>query len=312
MSFRLFIYYSAVGGAWAAFFGWLFGRIPLHMSGVLRSGLKGLLLGLAVALVLALLDALWNYSIYKVFEIVPRVVVAAVIGSTGGLLCGVVGQALINWIGEGVAAAIIQIMGWTVAGLLIGTSLGLYDLLLGLLRQQSIRGSLRKFINGALGGTLGGLLGSSLLVALAWALFRNKAEPWSPGAIGFVTLGACVGLLIGLSQVLLKEAWLRVESGFRPGRELILAKPELTIGRAENCDVGLFGDNSVERLHARIYVEGERYYLMDNGTPSGTYLNDVKIAGPTPLSNGDRIRVGRNVLFFGERARSEDKVPRLR
>src|SRR5437588_8363839 len=151
MSFRLFIYYSAVGGAWAAFFGWLFGRVPLPVPGVLRSGIKGLCLGLAVALVLALLDALWNHSIYKVFEIVPRVLVAAFVGSTGGLLSGVIGQALINWIGAGVGAAIVQIMGWTIAGFLIGTSLGLYDLTLGLIRQQSIRGALRKFINGTLG-----------------------------------------------------------------------------------------------------------------------------------------------------------------
>src|SRR5439155_14227193 len=142
------------------------------------------------------------------------------------------------------------------------------------------RGAVRKLINGALGGTLGGQLGSCLLVVVASALFRNKAEPWLPSALGFVTLGACVGLLIGLSQVLLKEAWVRVESGFRPGRELILTKPELTIGRAENCDIGLFGDNTVERAHARIYAQGDRYYLADGGTAEGTYLNNERITGP--------------------------------
>ena len=61
--------------------------------------------------------------------------------------------------------------------------------------------------------------------------------------------------MIGLAQVVLKEAWLRVEQGFRPGRELMLVKEETAIGRAEGCDLGLFGDNGVERKHARILLQ---------------------------------------------------------
>jgi pSer/pThr/pTyr-binding forkhead associated (FHA) protein len=101
--------------------------------------------------------------------------------------------------------------------------------------------------------------------------------------------------------VLLKEAWLRVEAGFRPGRELIIGKAEWTIGRAEACDLGLFGDNTVERQHARILLQGDRYYVVDNNTPAGTYLNEQRISGPAPLRAGDRIRVGKHVLMFGER-----------
>ena len=78
---------------------------------------------------------------------------------------------------------------------------------------------------------------------------------WTPSAAGFVALGLCIGLLIGAAQVILKEAWVKVEEGFRPGRELIVSKGEIVIGRAESCDVGLFGDNAVERTHARIYGE---------------------------------------------------------
>ena len=32
------------------------------------------------------------------------------------------------------------------------------------------------------------------------------------------------------------------------GREIMLTKDETTIGRAESCDIGLFGDNAIERL----------------------------------------------------------------
>jgi hypothetical protein len=69
------------------------------------------------------------------------------------------------------------------------------------------------------GGTVGGLLGGILSVVLrgVWTgIFSNKPSEllWSPSAMGFVALGMCIGLLIGLAQVILKEAWVRIEAGF--------------------------------------------------------------------------------------------------
>ena len=107
--------------------------------------------------------------------------------------------------------------------------------------------------------------------------------------------------MIGAAQVILKEAWVKVEAGFRPGRELIVAKAEIVIGRAESCDIGLFGDNAVERTHARILRRDDRYVLVDADTPGGTYLNGQRITEPSPLRSGDEIRVGRNLLRFRER-----------
>jgi pSer/pThr/pTyr-binding forkhead associated (FHA) protein len=118
-----------------------------------------------------------------------------------------------------------------------------------------------------------------------------------------VVLGVCIGLFVGLAQVILKEAWVRVEAGFRPGRELILAKDEVTIGRAETCDIGLFGDASIERLHARILQQGHRYLLADTGSAAGTFVNEQRITEPTPLRSGDSIRVGKSVMRFRERQR---------
>jgi pSer/pThr/pTyr-binding forkhead associated (FHA) protein len=119
--------------------------------------------------------------------------------------------------------------------------------------------------------------------------------------MGFVALGMCIGLLIGLAQIILKEAWIKVESGRRAGKEMILSKEKTTIGRAESCDIGLFGDNAIERLHAYILLSGNRYFLEDAKTPAGTYLNDEPVAGRMPLRSGDRIRVGNSVLCFRER-----------
>jgi pSer/pThr/pTyr-binding forkhead associated (FHA) protein len=116
-----------------------------------------------------------------------------------------------------------------------------------------------------------------------------------------VALGACIGLLVGLAQVLLKEAWIRVEAGFRPGRELILGKEKTSIGRAEGSDIPLFGDNAVEKLHAHIVRSAGRFFLEEAGPTQGTYVNGHRIAGRCLLASGDLIRIGKSVLRFSER-----------
>src|SRR6185503_4186682 len=104
---------------------------------------------------------------------------------------------------------------------------------------------------------------SLVFLLLMPVIFPGK-EPTSllsRTAWGFVVLGLCIGLLIGLAQVILKEAWIRVEKGRRAGREMILSKEKTTIGRAEACDLGLFGDNQIEKFHAVIVQMGNRYFL---------------------------------------------------
>lgn len=302
MSFRLFIYYCALCGGSGAFLGWMLGR-PIHLSnGILTQGLKGMFLGLSVALALALVDALWIFSRRRFFSIGVRVVTAVVVGTMGGLLGGMVSQALYGW----KEFPVFLVLGWTITGCLIGVSLGVFDLLSTLLRGQDPGAALRKILKGVLGGTLGGIVGGilSLLLLSGWTRLLGgnpqiESRLWSPSAWGFVALGVCIGLLIGLAQVILKEAWLKVEAGFRTGREIILAKPEITVGRAESCDIGLFGDPQIQKLHARIRQEKNYYVLIDEGT--GTYVNDDLIHGSRVLRSGDAIRMGKCVLRFSER-----------
>jgi hypothetical protein len=302
MSFRLFIYYCALCGGGGALAGWGLGRWLSPGQGLLAQGLKGLWLGVVLAFSLSLLDALWNFPLRAVFSILARVLTSVLVGGAAGLLGGLLGQALYALAPWGA----FLVLGYTLVGLLIGLSVGVFDLLLGLALNRDASGALRKVVNGLLGGTVGGVLGGavSLFLRAYWAgLFLDKPtdQLWSPSAAAFVALGACIGLMIGLAQVILKQAWLRVESGFRAGRELILARPAITIGRAEGCDVGLFGDPAVDRLHATIERHGSTYVLCDNGSAAGTYVNDERLARPRILCSGDAIRVGRSVLRFGER-----------
>jgi FHA domain len=302
MSFRRFVYWCALCGGWAALAGWAVGRRLAGDDPLGGAGIKGLCLGTLIALGLGVVDAVWVYSLRQVRQAAPRVLACVAVGSVGGLSGGVVGQLLY----ERHNLAVLLVLGWALTGLMVGVAVGAFDFVRFWVREEDVRGAVRKVLRGILGGLVGGLLGGFLYCGLrgAWGgVFPDRADLWSPSATGFVALGLCIGLAIGVAQVVLKQAWLRVEAGFRRGREMPLDRPELTIGRAESCDLGLFGDPTVERLHARIVRQGGRYLLADAGTAGGTYVNDVRVLQPVPLRSGDLIRLGNALVRFRERER---------
>jgi MFS family permease len=274
-----------------------------------------------VAAALSLVDALWVFSPRQFFSIALRVGTAVFIGTLGGLFGGLVGAVLFDLVQPGTESvrlqALFRLLGWfaflfawTITGTLIGASVGTFDVLSNVLRGKDIQSAVRKTIKGVVGGAIGGAIGGALSLVLGgtWgALFAGKPPDrlWSPSATGFIMLGGCIGLLIGLAQIILKEAWIRVEQGFRRGREMLLQKGEITLGRAESCDIGLFGDPLVDKLHARILRQGDQYVVIDAGSMAGTFVNDQRIVGPTPLRDGDTIRLGKCVLRFGERAKRQ-------
>jgi hypothetical protein len=265
-------------------------------------------LGLLVAFALGLVDALWNHSVHSFGEVGVPAVVAGLVGCLGGLVGALVGQSLVNLARfEGtfgmVVVNVVKMFGWTITGLAIGASVGIYDFIARLARQEPTAGAWRKVKHGLIGGALGGLVGSLLYVVLQGGLGAafGRDRLRSPSAFGFVALGLLIGLMIGLAQIILKEAWVRIETGRRAGREMMLSKAETTIGRAESCDIGLFGDQGIDRLHARILLKDNRYLLADAGSAGGTFLNDQAVTQPARMHTGDTIRVGASVLRFGER-----------
>jgi hypothetical protein len=304
MSFRWFVYFSALCGAWAALMGWGLGRVVAPPSPLLEAGVMGMILGLLVALALGLVDAVWNLPGGQYSQMALRVGACLLVGCVGGLVGGLVGQALFDLTQN----KFFRVFGWTITGLLIGLSIGLFEFVAALQQKRPSGGPRAKLLKGLAGGGVGGLAGGLLSLWLGDAFmglekFHDKSRDlfWSPSAIGFVALGLCIGLMIGLSQVLFREAWIRVQSGFRAGRELLLTKDETVIGRAEGSDIALFGDNGVEKRHARIVRRGDCYVLEHLGGASATFVNNAPVAGATALKSGDLIRVGRSVLSFGER-----------
>src|SRR5215467_8796415 len=128
MSFRLFIYYCAICGGWAALAGWALGRQLAPSGGVEESAIKGLFLGLAVALGVGLVDALSVASLRRPRELLLRVLVAVVVGCVGGWLGGRAGQQFHSQMTNATAQSAALVAGWTITGMLIGAAVSTFDL----------------------------------------------------------------------------------------------------------------------------------------------------------------------------------------
>ena len=297
MSFRLFIYYCALCGGWAAFLTWGLMRVIAQANppqnvvfqATLIAGILGSLVAAAIGFVDAALNATGTQRLV-------RVLVCSFLGLFGGAFGGCVGQVLNS------NFSVPIVVGWMLAGVLIGAGIGAFDIIRAIKAGESPMSGVKKSLNGVYGGLLGGLLGGlpfSLLIS-------STALPRSGQLIGLVLLGASIGLMIGLAQVFLKEAWIKVEEGFRAGREIMLTKEETTIGRAETCDLGLFADNAIEKLHASITQKNNRYLLAHVGEGGETLLNDRPVGDkPELLHAGDEIRIGKSLLSFGERQKKK-------
>lgn len=119
---------------------------------------------------------------------------------------------------------------------------------------------------------------------------------------GFMLQGLFLGLAIGLVYELTKTAWLTVDAGRLGGRQFRLEKARAIIGRAEECDIGLFGDPSVLGRHAQIERENSHFVISDLAARSGLRVNS-RLVAQASLNDGDQISIGNYLLTFHSRAK---------
>jgi adenylate cyclase len=75
-------------------------------------------------------------------------------------------------------------------------------------------------------------------------------------------------------------------------------KEAMTLGRDEGCNVVL-SDPRASRVHAMLYrTHDGSYYLADERSSNGCYVNAVRITLPTRLNDGDQISIGSTNLQF--------------
>jgi hypothetical protein len=275
------LFYAAAGAlgglaAWACAepilgIHWVYGRDILF----------GALIG---ALISAFLASIETLSVGQMRQAARRFVVGGIIGAIGGGLGLIVGEIAFDILGGFVG----RILGWSMLGIAVGLGVG------------SAFGSAARRRNGAIGGVLGGAIGGFFYQGLTLTFPQAFGR-----AIAIIILGALIGFFIGLVGELLKRGWLMVvrssSRNAREGREYPLSKGVTIIGRAEESDIGLFGDQSVLGHHAIIRREGKNFVISPTGGGQ-IFVNRQPVAGRYALRSGDRLEVGGTLFLFRERA----------
>jgi hypothetical protein len=81
---------------------------------------------------------------------------------------------------------------------------------------------------------------------------------------------------------------------------LVIGRIDPDTGDRPDIDLVSYGayENGVSRRHASIVQWNRSLFLVDEGSPNGTYLNDERLPPNVshPLKFGDHIRIGRLVL----------------
>lgn len=142
-------------------------------------------------------------------------------------------------------------------------------------------------------GKLAAIGGAILAVLIAlWLLFRNKGEAPKKEA----PPAAPVTPAAGAPKTAVLDAWLVDINGLTGEPPRKLGEKPLMIGRIAGSDPDyldyyVVNRATVGRRHAVIRFKDRGYWLVDQGSVNGTFVNDEKVLGERQLRHGDRIKL---------------------
>ncbi len=110
-----------------------------------------------------------------------------------------------------------------------------------------------------------------------------------------------VAVIVILAASILTAGWvILTAAGRRSGAPLVplWVSPQPTrIGRGAECEVVL-DSQQVSRIHARIEIRGDGFWLTDEGSRNGTFVNRRRIRQAQRISPGDRLKFGDREFEF--------------
>jgi pSer/pThr/pTyr-binding forkhead associated (FHA) protein len=84
--------------------------------------------------------------------------------------------------------------------------------------------------------------------------------------------------------------------GGRAGEHFLLEQESTTVGRSPDCDIFL-DDVTVSRRHALVKRSNDQFFIEDQGSLNGTFLNRRRIESGG-LEDGDEVQIGKYKLTF--------------
>ncbi len=173
---------------------------------------------------------------------------------------------------------------WSLLGIAVGVCPGAVD-------WSFLRANL-----GTVGGLIGGFAGGLFFDALV-GLTGSKSLG---AASGLMLTGWMIGVFVAVLEETIKDSWLRILTGSREGQLIQLAKGQTKLGASEFADIPLFGDPSVQPLHATITRSGGGARITAAHPSLAVVVNSQPVFD-SPLNDGDIISIGKHRMRFGTR-----------
>jgi pSer/pThr/pTyr-binding forkhead associated (FHA) protein len=80
-------------------------------------------------------------------------------------------------------------------------------------------------------------------------------------------------------------------------QEIPIDRERTSFGRGSDA-THRFDDNSLSRLHATVYRDGDRVWIVDENSANGTFVNGQPAApAGTPLRSGDTVKIGNETIL---------------
>ena len=180
-----------------------------------------------------------------------------------GLVAGAIGELFYGGMAD--VSIIGRSMAWALLGALLAFGMAFFI--------PNLQGK-RALVGGAVGGVLG---------AIAFLFIATTFGDLAGRLIGAAILGFCIGVMIVITEVLFRKAWLEISYGPKEIRTVNLGKEIVTVGsNPELCIVYIPETPSVALK-----------FQLDRGN---IFCEDVRTGNKRSIQPGEQINVGRAQL----------------
>lgn len=307
------------------------------MGSIIFKTLVGMIAGVAVWAVVEPFKPNYQSSSWGFFELVLMIGWAIALGASVGFLNGyqrgsrshairelVLGMAFAVigvMIGRGVStpfAVMMNVPGMLILGRIlaigcIGLGMGAGIGFCTLVPRRGIQGAIGGAIGGSIAGACFDLIGTvtqGITLSAQGVQAGQLGETGGPSrAVTAAVMCGAIALMIGIVEALSKSAWLRLELGRNEGKEWVLDKPVMALGRDERADIPLFGDPNIGPKHAVIQKQGANYVVIDQGSPIGIGVNGQRVQHAV-LQPNDVVQLGSlNLRFLMKNVKAPNRGP---
>lgn len=307
------------------------------MGSILFKAIAGMAAGLAAWAIVEPFKPAMNTPAWDLFERALMILWAVFLGATIGFMSGYQRGSRTHALKECLLSAVFAVVGILIAGpfsapfahligvgpltivgrtgaiAIIGAGLGGGIGISTFVPRRGIQGLIGGLIGGGVAGALFDTVGTLFTgptLTITGVQTGHVGEVGAlPRALTSILMCGAIALMIGIIEALSRSAWLRLELGRNEGKEWVLDKQVMSIGRFERADIPLFGDQNVAPNHALVQKQGNSYVLVDQGSPIGVGVNGQRVQQAV-LNPGDVIQIaGFNLKFLMRNSKAPNRGP---